>query len=80
MIREDFRAATVRMVKLGHWEVRESMRLAWINPKRFKALYQAAIRTQQPDERHHAPCCPANHYHNCRLVFHRCTCGARSPK
>ena len=28
------------------------------------------------DELHHAPACPANHYHKQRLPTGRCTCGA----
>lgn len=31
---------------------------------------------QQVDDWHHAPCCPANHWHRARLVFHGYNCGA----
>lgn len=38
--------------------------------KRLKAM-------QKVDDLHHAPCCPANHWHRQRLVFHPCNCGAK---
>lgn len=35
------------------------------------------IRKRQiVDDLHHAPACPANHYHKTRLVFRACNCGA----
>lgn len=31
------------------------------------------------DDLHHAPCCPANHFHQRRMPTGRCTCGADRP-
>lgn len=28
------------------------------------------------DDLHHAPCCPANHFHHARMPEGRCSCGA----
>ena len=40
MIREDFRAAAIRLVDSGHWKVyTHLMRVPCIQPHRFKALY-----------------------------------------
>jgi hypothetical protein len=41
-------------------------------------LRTAAIKENlyQLDEHHHAPRCPANHFHQKRLPIGRCTCGA----
>lgn len=42
-------------------------------------LRKAAIKTGDFafDELHHAPACPANHYHHMRLPIGGCTCGAQ---
>jgi hypothetical protein len=42
----------------------------------FGWLLNRIKRAQIVDDFHHAPCCPANHYHRTRLVFQPCTCGA----
>jgi hypothetical protein len=44
----------------------------------FGWILEAIKRRQVVDDLHHAPCCPANHFHKCRLVFETCTCGAVS--
>lgn len=56
----------------------ESMRLLWIQPRweALRPLHEWLLRHQRVDDLHHAPCCPANHYHRCRLVYQHCTCGA----
>lgn len=80
MVTNHQRQQVLTMIRLGHWEVAESMRLPWIRAKRFEGLLKLLQRRQPVDDLHHAPCCPANHYHRCRLVFHRCTCGAQHAK
>lgn len=45
-------------------------------PRGTRWLLRAMKRRQTKDARHHAPCCPANHFHYQRLVFSRCNCGA----
>lgn len=42
----------------------------------FGWLLRGLKERQAVDDRHHAPACPANHYHKMRLVFQCCTCGA----
>lgn len=49
-------------------EVRSRFGTAWLL-KRIK-------KKQVVDDLHHAPACPANHYHKMRLVFQPCVCGA----
>lgn len=39
-------------------------------------LYNWIKARQIVDDLHHAPCCPANHWHKQRLVFQPCNCGA----
>lgn len=53
------------------------MRLFWLvaNPGARWVLRWIKKR-QVVDDLHHAPCCPANHYHKMRLVFKPCNCGA----
>ena len=42
----------------------------------FRWLLRRLKQRQIVDNLHHAPACPANHYHKMRLVFRPCTCGA----
>jgi hypothetical protein len=77
MVTEHERQQVLTMIRLGHWQIAESMRLPWIQAKRFGALLKLLQRRQKVDALHHAPCCPANHYHRQRLVFRGCTCGAQ---
>lgn len=54
-----------------------SMRLPCVSAMRgFGWLLNWIKRRQSVDDLHHAPCCPANHYHRQRLIFQRCNCGA----
>jgi hypothetical protein len=66
------------LIRLDAFRVRMFMRLPWIEARwRGSSWVLARIkRWQIVDDLHHAPCCPANHYHRTRLVFHPCTCGA----
>ena len=40
-------------------------------------LLKRMRKRQVVDDLHHAPACPANHYHKTRLVFQLCNCGAQ---
>lgn len=39
-------------------------------------FYEWLLRRQIVDDLHHAPACPANHWHRRSFVFRPCTCGA----
>lgn len=39
-------------------------------------IHRGMLRRQVIDKKHHAPACPANHYHRKRLVLLGCFCGA----
>jgi len=65
-------------LRIGIWQADINMRLIWLRPRRgFEWTLRWMLKRQKVDDLKHAPCCPANHYHNTRLVFQRCTCGAR---
>lgn len=48
-------------------------------PKAFEPVLDRMRKRQEPDDRHHAPKCPANRWSGAALVFQRCNCGARYP-
>jgi len=65
------------MLSLRLWMPDVSMRLVWFRARRgTRWLLELLLERQAVDDAHHAPCCPANHYHKRRLVFQRCSCGA----
>lgn len=65
------------MIKHHVWRIVMSMRLPMIYTLyHTKWLLDWLLERQIVDDLHHAPCCPANHYHKTRLVFKPCTCGA----
>lgn len=77
MILARHRALVLRLVESKRWSVQQSMRLPWIVPARCnERLHKLMLAAQKVDDNHHAPCCPANHYHRARLVFRPCSCGA----
>lgn len=39
-------------------------------------ILEGMLKRMERDDLHHAPACPANHFHYRRLVFQRCNCGA----
>lgn len=45
-------------------------------PPENQRLLDRIKARQKVDDLHHAPCCPANHWHKKRLVFQGCNCGA----
>lgn len=45
-------------------------------PPENERLLKRIKARQKVDDLHHAPCCPANHWHKARLVFQPCNCGA----
>lgn len=77
MITDGDRAILIELVNAGVWKIRVNMRLIDVAvTDETRALFGRMLHRQEPDTRHHAPCCNANHYHNSRLVLHPCTCGA----
>lgn len=70
------RKLIIWMIKRKLWRQETWMRLVWIRATYFEWLHRWLLKRQRVDDYHHAPACPANHYHNARLVFSRCTCGA----
>lgn len=68
------------MIKLKLWKPFFYFRLIDFQPRRGTYwLYDMIRKKQVVDDLHHAPACPANHYHKQRLVFQPCTCGANKP-
>ena len=79
MILESDRVLVRDLVELGIWKIQESMRLPVVIPtSETEPLLRRMLARQSRDNLHHAPCCPANHYHYQRLVFNRCNCGAQA--
>ncbi len=77
MILDSDRAIVVEMVELKIWKLVNQMRLPDVVPtEETKPLLRAMKDRQKRDDLHHAPCCPANHFHYTRLVLKRCTCDA----
>lgn len=78
MITDRHRVILRWLIKLRLWRAVVNMRIVDFMPcPGTRWLFERMLRMQSMDDRHHAPCCPANHYHYRRLVFQRCTCGAR---
>lgn len=77
MIRASDRVIAAMLVRVRAWRTRTFLRVEEIVPRRWSCrLFRRMLRRQARDERHHAPCCPANHFHYQRLVLRGCTCGA----
>jgi len=65
------------MLYMKIWKANFIMRLISIQPSfGSKWILKKIKKRQVVDDFHHAPCCPANHYHRTRLVFKSCSCGA----
>ncbi len=78
MITDRDRSIVEELVRLGIWKVEKFMRLPNIvATDETEPLLEAMLARQSRDNLHHAPCCPANHYHYRRLVFSQCNCGAQ---
>lgn len=68
-----------RLVKAGKLKAEIGLfRVVTLSPTNpgMRALLDRIKARQKVDEWHHAPCCPANHWHRQRLVFTGCNCGA----
>ena len=77
MILPEDRKTVIEMVDLKIWKIEIQMRTpSVIATPDTRPLLKAMLERQEIDDLHHAPACPANHYHRCRLVFDKCTCGA----
>lgn len=65
------------LLRLKLWRLGQQMHLVEVLPCRGTCwLFERMLKRQNVDDLHHAPCCPANHYHRRRLVFQQCSCGA----
>lgn len=77
MITQRQRKFVMFMLKLRLWSIRTMMRLPDIHAMLGTHWILKRLKERQSvDNYHHAPCCPANHYHKERIVFHPCNCGA----
>jgi hypothetical protein len=77
MVKKFDRVLAIRLCMWKIWTARTVMRqpdivACWGTQWLLKLMKYR----QEVDELKHAPCCPANHYHRMRLVFHPCSCGA----
>ena len=78
MVTESQRSFIKFMVKIKVWRLGYQMRIIDVRPLYgMKWILNGFLKRQVVDNLHHAPCCPANHYHRQRLVFQHCTCGAK---
>lgn len=78
MITKKQRNLVMWMVKVGMWDCVTVLRQPHIKAcYGTKWLLRRLLNKQVVDNLHHAPCCPANHFHNSRLVFQECDCGAK---
>lgn len=81
MVTDRERRLVQTMVRLRLWRIDMWMRIPSIVPcLGTRWLLQWLKDRQIVDDWHHAPCCPANHYHRARLVFQGCTCGAAAAR
>lgn len=76
MVTNKERRLVIWLCKLRIWKPQMEMRIVWIQTPRLKWLHKWLLKRQKVDDLHHAPACPANHYHKQRLVFFPCSCGA----
>lgn len=66
------------MVRLRLWNLEVDNRRIEVRPRwGAKWLLAWMLREHVVDSAHHAPLCPANHWHRTRLVLRGCSCGAR---
>jgi hypothetical protein len=69
------------LIRIKAFHLYQHMRCVRIGAHpRFKFILAWMLRRQVVDDWHHAPACPANHWHNMTLVLQRCTCGAAKHK
>lgn len=67
------------MTRLRLFVIHEGVFLTWVHGRwGFDWLVDRLLKSQVVDDLHHAPACPANHYHHTRLVFLPCICGAKA--
>ncbi len=77
MVTDKQRRFVKMMIWLKFWKPYFQMRLIDIHARIGTYwLKRYLLKKQAVDNLHHAPCCPANHYHKARFVFQPCTCGA----
>ena len=79
MVTDKQRKLIIFMIKIGAFKTGVSLRNVWIDARSgFNWLLERIKRSQVVDDHHHAPACPANHFHKQRLVFQSCSCGAEA--
>lgn len=78
MVTDKQRRLILRLLRLRLFTYRKHIfGLPEVHARRgFGWLRERLLAAQQVDDLHHAPACPANHYHKRRFVFSPCTCGA----
>jgi len=77
MVTDTQRSIIKFLVKSKIWRLEIQMRIVDVRPLYGTSWFlRWILKRQIVDDLHHAPCCPANHYHRARLVFQHCTCGA----
>ncbi len=78
MVTKNERKFVQVMIWLMLWSTHMQMRIVHVQAKiGTRWLLKRLKERQVVDDLHHAPCCPANHYHKTRLVFAKCNCGAK---
>lgn len=77
MITAKERALIKLLVKIKVFQLYVHMRCVRISARpRFRWILRLLLNRQIVDDYHHAPMCPANHWHRQALVIQRCNCGA----
>ena len=81
MIRNADRKIAALMVRIGAWKIiqpRDDLfECARLRANRLTQwLWNWMRDRQEPDDLHHAPCCPANRWSGVELVLRPCNCGA----
>ncbi len=81
MITKQHRRLAFWLVKLKIWKLRRDLfrNIEVVPCWGTRWILRRMKLAQVLDNLHHAPCCPANHFHRSRLVFDRCICGANRP-
>jgi hypothetical protein len=81
MITTKQRRLVKMLVKVRAFYLYEHFRCVRVGAKpRFAWLLEWLLARQVVDDWHHAPACPANHWHHRALVIQRCNCGAAKHK
>ena len=78
MITPNERKLIVFLVRIKAFNLSYQMRNTQVGARRgFQWILKWLKSRQVVDQLHHAPYCPANHWHRMRLVLQRCNCGSQ---